>query len=372
MRSNGSRTGLGAFCLVLAVLGGLALTPEAAAAPNLGRGAVYVMSNDPDGNSILVFRRFMNGKLALLDEVSTDGLGNGTEPDALLSQGSLVLSDGLLFAVNAGSDEISVLEIDRKKLRLLGTVGSGGDMPTTLAVFEDLIYVVNAGDGEVTGFRIGEEGNLTAIAGSTRTLSGGADANPSQVSFTPSGRSLIVTAKGTNTIETFPVNEDGTLGAAVVTASNGPTPFGFDFSRRGHLIVSEAAGGDPGAGAASSYRFGPGGLTVVSGSVGADQTATCWVVTTRAHAYMTNTGSGTISHYRVGGDGTLTLRSAVAAQTGGAPIDMALDRAGEFLYVVVNTTGRLAGFRIEEDGRLTPLRQARMELPPFAQGIAAE
>jgi 6-phosphogluconolactonase len=360
--------------LALSMLGVLAFAESAAAAPNLGRGAVFVMSNLPAGNSILVFRRVVNGKLTPAGAYSTGGLGNGTKPDSLQSQSSLVLSGNRLFAVNAGSNEISVLSIGAKNLLLVSKVSSGGLMPTSLAVLDDLLYVVNAGSGQITGFRIGSGGQLTPLAGSTRNLSGGPAADPSQISFTPDGGALLVTEKEPNLIDVFQVGDDGLTTGPVPTPSNGPVPFGFDFDRRGHLIVSETFGGAPNAGAASSYELAADGTpSVISGSVGSEQTATCWVVTNGSSVYTTNTMSGSISRYRIDKDGILTLQEAVAGTTGGAPIDMALDRDGQFLYAVVDTTGTIAAFRIEDDGSLTPLRGGGARgLPPFAQGIAAQ
>jgi len=52
-------------------------------------------------------------------------------------------------------------------------------------------------------------------------------------------------------------------------------PFGFQFTRRGQLIVSEAGGAAPN-GAASSYGVSEAGaLSLVSGSVSTQQAATC-------------------------------------------------------------------------------------------------
>ena len=366
----------GWFALVtLGVLGVLAFGESAAAAPNLGRGAVFVMTNSPEGNAILVFRRAGNGRLTQAGSVPTGGLGNGTEPDSLQSQGSLVLSGNRLFAVNAGSDEISVFSVGKKNITLVSKVSSGGSTPTTLAVLDDLLYVVNTRSGEITGFRIGSNGQLTALAGSTRSLTNGPaepDMGASQISFTPGGTALLVTQKVPPIIDVFHVGEDGLTEGPFPTPSNGMGPFGFAFSRRGHLIVSEAFGGEPNAGAASSYELDEDGTpSVISGSVHNGQTATCWVVITGPYAYMTNTMSGTISRYRVGNDGVLALQEAVAGGTGGAPIDMALARDGEFLYAVVDMTGEIRAFQVEDDGNLTPIRGVR-GLPPFAQGIAAQ
>jgi hypothetical protein len=65
-----------------------------------------------------------------------------------------------------------------------------------------------------------------------------------------------------------------------VTAS-GETPYGFDFTPEGSLIVTEAFGGASGAAAASSYAVAGGGqLTAVSGSVGDTRSEVCWAAVT--------------------------------------------------------------------------------------------
>jgi hypothetical protein len=51
---------------------------------------VFVMTNDPDDNSILVFPRNPNGRLIAAGSVSTGGLGNGNEGSA--SPSILILS----------------------------------------------------------------------------------------------------------------------------------------------------------------------------------------------------------------------------------------------------------------------------------------
>jgi 6-phosphogluconolactonase len=355
-------------------VGAVAFVESAEAAPNLGRGAVFVMTNDPGGNSILVFRRNPNGRLIAAGNVATGGLGNGTMPDALASQGSLVRSGNLLFAVNAGSDEISVLSIGKKMLTLVETVPSGGDLPTSLAVFDDLLYVVNVGSGQITGFRIGSDGQLTALAGSTRAISGGPSTpmeGASQVSFTPNGAALLVTVKMPSVIDVFHVLENGLTDGPFPAPSSGGGPFGFAFDRRGRLVVSETNGGPPNEGSASSYSVAADGTpTVISGSVGSGQLATCWVVINGPIAYMSNTASGTISMYRVETDGMLALQRSNAATTGGNPIDMALSRSDEFLYTVVDGTGRISIHRVEDNGTLTPVKGG-VSVPPFSQGIVA-
>lgn len=133
----------------------------------------------------------------------------------------------------------------------------------------------------------------------------------------------------------------------------------------------------PGAGAMSSYDVsGSGALQVLSGSVPDHGSAPCWVVITKSgrYAYTTNTGSGTISSYRIAADGTLTLLEAVAGVTGAgtAPIDMALSRDGGYLYTLSETTGEVYTFRIRSDGGLEPLGTTSADaLAAFGAGLAA-
>jgi hypothetical protein len=112
--------------------------------------------------------------------------------------------------------------------------------------------------------------------------------------------------------------------------SSGQTPFGFAV-RGPDLIVTEAFGGATDASAASSYELNrDGNLEVISPTVATTETSACWVVVTGSgrFAYTANTGSGTISGYRLGTDGALTLLNAdgVTGITGAnsSPADMTL------------------------------------------------
>jgi 6-phosphogluconolactonase len=155
------------------------------------------------------------------------------------------------------------------------------------------------------------------------------------------------------------------------------TPFGFAFSNAGTLVVSEAFGGALNQSAASSYSASDdGSLSVISGSVPNSQTASCWVAITNNGklAFVSNTGSGTISSYFINpGNGSLTLLNPTAASTGAAsaPIDMALSVNSRILFMLLAGTQRVAAFRIGGNGNLT-LVDTGGGLPMGAQGIAAK
>jgi 6-phosphogluconolactonase (cycloisomerase 2 family) len=352
---------------------------------NFHAGAVYVLTNQVE-NTVAVFRRGADGTLTSAGEFPTGGAGDpvpqGTDPatDPLASQGALILGQGnqFLFAVNAGSNQISVLKVSTNGLDLVGVFDSGGVRPISLALHENLLYVLNeGGTPNITGFTVGDDGTLTPLADSTQPLIGDTGADPAQVSFNPDGTLLVVTEKAGNRLDTYTVDANGLPSPPIDNASNGMTPFGFAFNNPGFLVVSEAFGGAPNGAAASSYSAGDDGvLSVISGSVPNSQTASCWVVTTNngKFAFVSNTGSSTISSYEIGaGSGTLTLLNGVAGDTGAdsAPIDMALNVSSHFLYVLAGGLQSVVTFRVEHDGSLT-LIDTDGGLPLGAQGIAAK
>ena len=341
-------------------------------------GAVYTLSNEAAANQLIVFRRAANGTLEQASTHATGGKGSG---DGLGSQGAVVLSEDKhwLFAVNAGSDELSVFYVAGELLYLVDCVPSRGARPISVTVHGDLAYVLNAGrdaaPGSISGFRLTSSG-LQHISGSIRPLSGAA-VGPAQVSFSPSGRALLVTEKGTNKIDEFRVDGTGRASLATVHASTGTTPFGFAITRRGQAIVSEAFGGAPDAGAVSSYQLGAAaGLAPVSASVADTESAPCWVVLAKndRFAYVSNTASGSISTYRVALDGSVTLVSpdgrSADTGVGSKPIDMALTRNDGLLYVLDSGTAQISAFGVGSGGALLPAGTTS-GLPATAVGLAA-
>ena len=327
-----------------------------------GSNAVFVETNGTTGNAILAYRRADDGTLTQVANYPTGGLGgaaSGAAVDPLASQGALGYDSahGLLLAVNAGSDSVSVFTVDGDTLQLQQVIGSGGFFPASIAVSGDLAYVLNAGgDGSINGYRIAG-GKLHAIEGSTRALGlGNANppfflASPGQIGFTPDGGKLIVTTKKTGTIDVFNLASSGRPSdSPTVTASVGPVPFAFAFDAAGRLIVTEA-----GSSSVTSYNINSdGSLTVVDPSVGNHQAATCWVTAARGYFFVANAGSADLSGYAINSAGALSLinGSQVAATTGGGPIDLAVSSDGQYLYVESGGTGTVDEFRVNIDGTL--------------------
>ena len=114
--------------------------------------AVFVQTDNPAGNQIVAYTQAANGSLTQAAVYNTGGLGGvleGSVVDHLASQGSLTYDreDGLLYAVNAGSNTISVFAVFGDHLALRQVLGSGGSFPVSIAVDHGLVYVLNAEEG---------------------------------------------------------------------------------------------------------------------------------------------------------------------------------------------------------------------------------
>ena len=313
-------------------------------------GHVYEATNASSGNGIQVFDQSAGGGLTAQGVVASGGLGTGA---SLHSQGGVVREGGLLFAVNGGSDSVSVFTLTPRGPVLRGTVPSGGDLPVSVTVHDGVGYVVNQNSDTVSGFRYSPTGLVGSLRGSTRALTAnpaGGITDAAQVSFTPDGSRLLVTEKASNTIDTFVVRDGGFLGAATPTASAGTTPYGFDFDSHGNAIVSEA-----GSGSVSSYRIGR-TPAVLSAAVPDTQAAACWLVVSPSGttAWAVNAASHTLSSYAIGRTGALTLTAAAAADTGTGGTDTAVSANGRAVHVRL-ADGVISSWSVGRDGRLAPL-----------------
>jgi 6-phosphogluconolactonase (cycloisomerase 2 family) len=376
--------------LALATLASLAaaLVPVQAAYPGdrAAHGAaaadvVFVQTNEPAGNRIVVFDRGGDGRLTRAGTYPTGGRGGvaapGTESDHLASQSSLVYDGarGLLFAVNAGSDTVSTFEVAGDVLSLTDVTASGGGFPASIAVHDNVVYVLDAGGtGTLQGFRIAGD-KLQAIPHSTRTL-GLANTDPpafltspGQVGFTPDGRQLIVTTKASgSTIDVFAVDPNGRLsGTPVRNPSATPVPFAFTFTPAGRLAMGEA-----GASSLTTYALGADGTVADPKSQSDGQVALCWVQRVGRYYFVSNTGSNTLSGFEVSAEGqpSLVTPTGVVATTDAGPIDLTSPSGTRFLYAQTGLAGTVDEFLVNDDGTLTRLG-AVTGLPPGMEGIAS-
>ncbi|WP_405584202.1 lactonase family protein [Streptomyces sp. NBC_01190] len=340
-------------------------------------GAVFVQSDNTAANTVVAYHRSAEGTLTRRGVYGTGGRGGvleGSVVDHLAAQGSLAYdrAAGLLYAVNAGSDTLTVFSVHGDRLHWRQTVPTRGDFPVSVTFHNDRVWVLNAlGGGSVQGFvRVGQR--LAGVDSWHRGLGLDPDAapqfthTPGQISFTPDGSKLVVTTKaGANTIDVFALDHRGAPAAhPVVTATPDAVPFGFTFDPAGRLQVTEA-----GPNAVETFALHRDGTLTSLGRVATGQSATCWIVATDSGVYASNAGSGTLSGYHVRPDGTLTPLGATATDPG--TVDVALSPDGRNLYAQTGAQGVVDEFRVGHDGSLTQIGSVTVPGAVGGEGITA-
>jgi 6-phosphogluconolactonase len=197
-------------------------------------GAVYTIDNAAAGNNVMRFDRLFDGSLMSSGNFSTQGKGTGA---ALASQGAVTLSDdgNWLFVVDAGSNEITVFQINGTSFMFSDKVSSQGTAPISITVNDNWVYVLNNGSattlGNIAGFKLNSTtGKLAFITGSNQPLSGMPNTSPEQIGFSPRGNLLVVTEKAANITDVYLVKA-GVAGAPNAMPSVGIGPYGFAFTR---------------------------------------------------------------------------------------------------------------------------------------------
>jgi len=329
--------------------------------------AVFVMTNAVERNEIISFQRTADGSLQEGRHFATGGRGTGGVIDPLESQGSLTLSQdhSLLFAVNGGSGEVSVFLVHGSNLSLLNKVVSGGAEPNAVAQHRNLVYVLNVGgSSNVVGFTLSAGGRLQQIPNSIRFLTTN-NSEAASLAFSPDGQFLVVMERGTNSIDVFPVQADGTLGPIVVNPSPNPGAFAVSFAPNGTALVSETGpAGGSNASTISSYAVQANGtLSSISAAVPTLGNANCWNAATPdgRWVYVSNAASSTISGFTIGATGTLTPIGPTVVGTnpnGSTNLDIAVSTDNKFIYTLNAGAGTIGIFAIQQDGSLNSLGDA--------------
>lgn len=370
-----TRIGL-AIVASAAVLAPLAGSTSAFAAG--AEHAVFVQTDNTAGNQVVAYDRAGDGTLTQLQAYDTGGLGGvleGSVVDHTASQGALDYDreDGLLYAVNAASNTISVFAVLGEHLALRQVIGSGGAFPVSITSYRGVVYVLNAEEGgSVQGFTVGG-GRLAALAGSTRALGLNPTETPQfthtpgQVAFSPDGSKLIVTTKANGSdIDVFRVKALGRLSnVPVVNSEPGAVPFAVDFDQHGNLVVSEA-----GTNALASFELREDGTLAQLDALGTSQAATCWVTRAGAHFYASNAGSATLSTFGSSHGGQL-LSLLATTETDAGTVDAAVAGSGRFLYVQTGAAGIVDEFAIGAQGALGKVGSVTVPGAVGGEGIVA-
>jgi DNA-binding beta-propeller fold protein YncE len=377
-----TRLSLAALAVTAALAGASASASAFGGAPNhfpFGRGGgqpVFVQTDNLAGNQVVAYDRSWNGTLTQAGVYATGGLGGqleGSVVDHLASQGSLAYDRdaGLLYAVNAGSNTISVFSVFGDHLVLRQVLSSGGSFPVSIAVDQGVVYVLNAENGGWVQGYFNAFGHLLAIPGSGRALDLNPTASPQftntpgQIAFSPDGSKLIVTTKENGSdIDVFHVFGFGHLSQTpVVNPEPGTVPFAISFDQEGNLVVAEAAG------ALASFRMNWNGTLTQLDSVKTEQAATCWVAAAGSRFYASNAGSASLSGFQSGVGGALTLLGDTT--TDGGTVDAAVSSDARFLYVQTGAAAIVDEFAIGAGGALSEIGSVTVPGAVGGEGIVA-
>ncbi|CAF1246172.1 unnamed protein product [Rotaria sordida] len=217
------------------------------------------MSNGATMNEIIVNRLNSNGQLTLIQMVETNGTGvNTTMADPLFSQGSLQVYSNYLFAVNPGSNTLSMFSINllnATELTLVSVKRVNGWFPISVTV--NSMYACVLTGGNATGIRCFTyntsglyvvppfDRNLTSyISQSNPPMS--SPGTMSEILFSADNSSLIVAVKGYNStmlgyLLFYPFINLSTLAtnATQQILTNGILPFSMTLVNMNGLLVTD-------------------------------------------------------------------------------------------------------------------------------------
>ncbi|MBT2226436.1 beta-propeller fold lactonase family protein [Nonomuraea sp. NEAU-A123] len=224
-------------------------------------------------------------------------------------------SGGVVYVTNAGSGNVSSLAIGpRATLKLLGKpVSTDGKTPRGIALTPDgaTAYVVNSDSDTLSVFRVGAQG---ALQPNPRIVKTGDE--PWGATVSPNGRTLYVTNTGVDdaTISAYRIGLDGT-----------PTKLGDFKTTSDHPKQTVLS---------------PDGRFLYLSYADADETA--------------DSPPRVITRYTVLPDGTLGPAQDVA-RAGPANYGITMSPDGGLLYVTSNVAQNVWGFRVGKDGSLKPV-----------------
>ena len=371
----GAAVGLSA--LVLPAVAGADPAPNSPPFAQGGDRAVFVQTDNTAGNQVVAYHRNPNGTLALAGTYATGGLGgvlNGSAVDHLASQGSLTYDPvhHLLYAVNAGSNTVSVFSVYGAQLSLRQVINSGGQFPVSVAVHGFNVYVLNALSANVQGY-VSFFGHLFPLPDSDRSLGLTVPTNtnqftntPGQVAVSPNGASLVVTTKLNNDdIDVFHIGPFGTLSPSPVVTSDPGGPFGVTFDAAGNLVVANT-----GSNSLATYVLEPNGTAAVIDTVLDGQAATCWVAGAQGSFFASNAGSADLTRFQEQPfSGALTLTGETPTDAGTVDAAASLDQ--QFLYVQTGANGIVDEFQVGPGGSLTAIGSVTVPSAVGGEGIAA-
>ncbi|KAF3763381.1 hypothetical protein M406DRAFT_230663, partial [Cryphonectria parasitica EP155] len=335
--------------------------------------AIYVLDNQAKNAVIAVpvgadgFLDTAAGSTTLTGGAGASAINAATNesagPDALFSQSALAVSGNTLFAVNPGSNSLSMFTIDPRdatKLTLLGQpVPLPGDFPNTVAVSAQnklacvgltgasagiscVSFDASSGCSEADDLRALDLGQTTPPVGPTNTVS--------QVFFSADESTLFATVKGnpavnnTGFLASYAITSNNTAGPSVAATGQQSSPpntamlFGAATipGSTTSLFIADPSFGAAVIGVQQQESTKGTGQTVLSTSAEAvvpGQKAICWLTISPATgtAFLADGGLDRLVEVS---PGNATILGEIDLSANGDPGLIDIGAAGVFLYAL--------------------------------------
>ncbi|MCJ1237611.1 hypothetical protein MMC14_005598 [Varicellaria rhodocarpa] len=332
--------------------------------------ALYFITNDAN-NSVVAIPISKNGTLSDGSLTATGGAGSNEvdatgkplAPDALSSQGSVRVAGKHVFAVNAGSNTLSMFKIsahDPTKLTLVGNpIDTAGDFPVTLAISTKHSLACVANTGAKAGIAcasfdakkgLSKMDTLRQFALNQSTPPVGPTNTVADTFFNNHETALITTIKGDPTVNNtgfmsiFPMTgAKGAKGAkSLSTAETRSSPPGtavlfgsVNIPGTNSVLATDASFG------ALIMDISENNTAATSATAKlADQKATCWATISPA------TGTGFVTDVGVNHIVEVDLANMTVVKdltlTNGNPGMIDLEAAGDFIYALSPGTANVS------------------------------
>lgn len=385
------------FFIMNAINEALSITAEG------GVGAVYTMTNGAQFNEVLIYRLNSLGRLTLSGTIRTNGIGvNTAATDPLSSQGSMIVYSNYLFAVNAGSNSLSMFvinPIDATQLTLISTQPTNGYFPISVTVNSRYACVLTGGNE--TGIRCFtySPSGLSIVPSFDRDLTSyisqtipptGVPNTFSQIQFSADDQSLIVSVKGASSrsrgyLLFFRLTNNGAVlssNPTLQTPPEGIFPFSMTLVGRNGLLIT-----DPGARGVLTQTYSSISgtisnsiLTPIDASIAG---ALCWSVysPTIGNYYVIGLSPAAVVELNVDLSSTTNPVQIVRyyplpRNTGALETTIVTLNGIDYLYVIGTTAQVINSYRLDAPGRasfngVTVVRQRTMTNIPKIAGLAA-
>ena len=259
------------------------------------------------------------------------------------------------YATNYLSPTISVYKIETTGTLTAGAAVATGTNPNSITIHPfdpgKFVYAANYGSANISAYKIGTEGALTD--GSTA----GTENNPYSVTIIPStatlsGKYAYAANFGFHTISVYAIHQTSGALSLVTTVAAGTNPHSVTIDPSGKFAYVSNAGSNN----ISVYAIHQPSGALINPTVveaGTNPAAVSIIPSTATtlsgkYAYVANTGSNTISVYKIDETTGALTAPQLPISTQGNPSAIAIDKTGKFALTANYSDSSISSYTINQ------------------------